>query len=449
MQQGDRVTQSISVRAGDRLRVALAWNSHTTGAGNLSKTDVLRTDLDLRVIAPNGSDAGSFTIDNAYEFVEFTIPAGGTATIDVQQTRFDGTTETYGLAWAKVRDATPPQLEGRAPAGGEPWVVPTSPVRAVFSEPVANVGDGTFTLQRTADGARVAADVTYSSTTHVATLRPTAPLAAGWYQARLDSAITDRAGNRLKATAWTLRVRGAAGQAAEQLDRRASLKAGTHHGYKFNAAGQVVASKTVDLSSKVSVEVGRRAVQPGMPGVWLEVGSGSLAGYWVRESSAAGIIGTVGTRALPAGQDLVLRAGVHVGRHFNGPVVSGSTTWRARSTTTVGASQRAVINGIRRLRVSGGALDGYWVTEDSQAHLPGVVQLTDLDSASASMESGSRTGYRYYDSGKIRSSKSSSISSLTTTLLSAWAIINGTSRYFALSGQWAGYWIYTSKVRLP
>jgi hypothetical protein len=46
-------------------------------------------------------------------------------------------------------------------------------------------------------------------------------------------------------------------------------------------------------------------------------------------------------------------------------------------------------------------------------------------------------------------SKSSSISSLTTTLLSAWAIINGTARYFALSGKWAGYWIYTSKVRLP
>jgi hypothetical protein len=102
MEKGDRVSQSISVHGGDRLRVALAWNSHTAGSSNLSKTDVLRTDLDLRIIAPDGSDAGSFTLDNAYEFVEFRMPSSGTATIEVLQTRFDGPSETYGLAWAKV-----------------------------------------------------------------------------------------------------------------------------------------------------------------------------------------------------------------------------------------------------------------------------------------------------------------------------------------------------------
>jgi hypothetical protein len=100
---GDEPQQQIEVLAGDRVRVALAWNSHTRGSDNLSLTDVLRADLDLRVTAPDGSRLGSFTMDNSYEFVEFVMPSSGVATIDVLQTRFDGASETYGLAWAKVR----------------------------------------------------------------------------------------------------------------------------------------------------------------------------------------------------------------------------------------------------------------------------------------------------------------------------------------------------------
>jgi hypothetical protein len=80
-----------------------AWNSHTRGSDNLSITDVLRADLDLRVTAPDGSTRGSYTVDNSYEFVEFVMSTDGVATIEVLQTRFDGPSETYGLAWAKVR----------------------------------------------------------------------------------------------------------------------------------------------------------------------------------------------------------------------------------------------------------------------------------------------------------------------------------------------------------
>jgi hypothetical protein len=103
LEAGDEPQQRINVRAGDRLRVALAWNSHTRGSDNLSITDVLRADLDLRVTAPDGSTRGSYTVDNSYEFVEFVMSTDGVATIEVLQTRFDGPSETYGLAWAKVR----------------------------------------------------------------------------------------------------------------------------------------------------------------------------------------------------------------------------------------------------------------------------------------------------------------------------------------------------------
>lgn len=446
MVKGDHVTQQIAVRGGDRLRVALAWNSHTTGSRNLSKTDVLRTDLDLRVIAPNGTASGSFTIDNAYEFVEVEMAGSGTATIEIRQTRFDASSETYGLAWAKVRDATRPSVDARAPADGEPWAVPTSPLHVEFSEAVENVVAGTFSLVRSSTGAAVDATVSYSASSQVAMLRPSSPLSAGWYEARLTGGITDRAGNALRSTAWTIRVRRPAANTGGGAGRRARLSAGGHAGYRFDGAGTVIDSRHVTLSSASRVDVGERAIQPGRGGYWLLITSGSLAGYWVRESASSGIIGSVGAVDLPSGQALVLRAETHIGRRFNDGSVVSSRTWHPDSDRTLIAGRRAVINGIRRLRVSGGRLDHYWVNESSAAYLPGVVQLTDLDRATASVPSGTRTGYRYYDSGRVRSSKASSLRSAQATLLSAWAIVNGRPRIFALGGRWAGYWIASSGV---
>jgi hypothetical protein len=199
----------VNVRGGDRLRVALAWNSHTGGAANLSKTDVLRADLDLRVIAPNGAVVGSFTIDNAYEFVEMIMPTSGTATIEIRQSRFDGPSETYGMAWAKVPDATVPRLISRSPVDGRMWVKRWARVSGRFSEPVRNVSGSTFTLTRLANGNRVNASVTYASSTRTAILDPHQPLALGWYEAVLRGSITDRAGKRLGTRTWRFRVSGA------------------------------------------------------------------------------------------------------------------------------------------------------------------------------------------------------------------------------------------------
>ncbi|HEX5578406.1 MAG TPA: S8 family serine peptidase, partial [Candidatus Limnocylindria bacterium] len=203
---GQEPAQQISVRAGDRLRVALAWNSHTGGSGNLSKTDVLRADLDLRVIGPDGANAGSYTIDNSYEFVELTIPSTGTATIEIRQSRFDGASETFGLAWAKVRDTTPPRLVERSPADGAKWVKRSASVRATFSERVLHANASNFTLTALANGKLVDASVSYQASTRTATLRPDEDLAPGWYQARLRNRITDWAGNRLSTRTWEFRV---------------------------------------------------------------------------------------------------------------------------------------------------------------------------------------------------------------------------------------------------
>jgi hypothetical protein len=100
MQPGQVVVQEVPVIAGQTVRAALAWSSHTSGGSNTAKGDVLSADLDLRLVAPNGASAGSYTFDNSYEAVDIRIGATGTLRIEIRPTRFDASEEPFGLAWA-------------------------------------------------------------------------------------------------------------------------------------------------------------------------------------------------------------------------------------------------------------------------------------------------------------------------------------------------------------
>lgn len=95
----DSESRQFQVVAGQRVRVALAWSSHTSGASNLGKSDVLTGDLDLVVRQPNGAVTGSYSFDNSYEVVDLTATSTGTMRIDVRSTRFDADSEPFGLAW--------------------------------------------------------------------------------------------------------------------------------------------------------------------------------------------------------------------------------------------------------------------------------------------------------------------------------------------------------------
>ena len=100
MQPGQTHVHNVTVVAGQQVRVAIAWSSHTSGSSNLGKADTLATDLDLRVVAPNGAVIGSFTFDNPYEVVDLVAPSTGTMRIEVRHSRMDTSVEPYGLAWA-------------------------------------------------------------------------------------------------------------------------------------------------------------------------------------------------------------------------------------------------------------------------------------------------------------------------------------------------------------
>ncbi len=99
MSRGQTVTQEVSVVKGQRVNVALAWSSHTSGSSNTGKADSLTADLDLVVRQPNGQVTGSFSWDNAYESRAVTATSTGTMRIEVRHDRFDASQEPYGLAW--------------------------------------------------------------------------------------------------------------------------------------------------------------------------------------------------------------------------------------------------------------------------------------------------------------------------------------------------------------
>ena len=71
----------IALTAGTTYRVAIAWDSWSTGGGG---TDVLGADIDLSVLNPTGGFvAGSASVENAWEVVEFVAAVTGTYTVRV------------------------------------------------------------------------------------------------------------------------------------------------------------------------------------------------------------------------------------------------------------------------------------------------------------------------------------------------------------------------------
>jgi hypothetical protein len=206
LRAGDQPIQEVEVLRGDRLRVALAWNSQVTGSRNLDLTDRLRADLDLQVTDPSGRVIGSYTLDNAHEFVEIEVPSSGVARIQILQARFDGASETYGLAWVKVRETDPPGLKSRDPRPYESWPDSRERLSVTFDEQVIGVSGSTFRLRRVDTGRRVAASVSYDGSTRTASLVASEPLRPGRYELVLRRGITDRALNPLRPSRWTFRV---------------------------------------------------------------------------------------------------------------------------------------------------------------------------------------------------------------------------------------------------
>lgn len=94
----------FSAKLGERVRVALAWDSNPMGPGGGFSTDPLQTNFDLVILDPDmelipGGYSASW--DNNYELVDFNAPKTGVYTIGVYKHRMDEVSNWIGLAWSK------------------------------------------------------------------------------------------------------------------------------------------------------------------------------------------------------------------------------------------------------------------------------------------------------------------------------------------------------------
>ena len=100
MTEGQIVTRNIPVVQGQRVRVALAWSSHTSGTSNIGKSDVLRADLDLVDPPAEWVDGRIVLVRQLVRGRRLTASSTGTMRITVRHDRFDASQEPFGLAWA-------------------------------------------------------------------------------------------------------------------------------------------------------------------------------------------------------------------------------------------------------------------------------------------------------------------------------------------------------------
>jgi hypothetical protein len=128
-----------------------------------------------------------------------TLAGGATALRDAANNPLPTTSWTFTTGPA-------PTVTTRTPATNATAVSTTGNITATFGEAVQGVSGTTFALKNAA-GAAVAGTVTYNATTRVATLNPTATLAAdAKYTATLTggpTALRDAANNPMATTSWT------------------------------------------------------------------------------------------------------------------------------------------------------------------------------------------------------------------------------------------------------
>ncbi|WP_083510348.1 Ig-like domain-containing protein [Pseudarthrobacter sulfonivorans] len=213
-------------------------------------------------------------------------------------------TWTFTTAPAGGGDTTAPTVTGTSPAAGATGVAVTANVTGTFSEAMdaSTVTSSTFTL--TGPGTTpVPAAVTYSSAGNIATLNPTADLAANTtYTATIESGsagVKDVAGNALATDrTWTFTTASAGGGTPETVTLTAtadsyvtSAAPGTNNGtstllgvdnspveityLKFDLsayAGRTIQSATLQLRSAGSGSTGTQNIKLVADDSWTETG---------------------------------------------------------------------------------------------------------------------------------------------------------------------------------
>jgi hypothetical protein len=147
------------------------------------------------------SGSASVAANGSYSITSSRTLANGRHTVTAGEVSGGIETRSVG-SLAFTVDTVGPVVSAKAPAVNSLMVSQTANVTATFSEAITGLGTASFTLKNSA-GALIAAPVSWNATTRVATLNPSATLAADRkHTATLTAGITDIAGNPIAANSW-------------------------------------------------------------------------------------------------------------------------------------------------------------------------------------------------------------------------------------------------------
>jgi hypothetical protein len=148
------------------------------------------------------------------------------------------------------------------------------------------------------------------------------------------------------------------------------FNSGGHTGYRFDSHGNVLAQKTIDLSSRSYAPSEERDKVMNRKGIWYRVAAGTLDGYRVRETPGRlyqlGECAALGYRVDRRG-----RAFVDHPRAYTidsaGRMTSVTTDYHVGDTVAI--DRRAYLNGVQHLRLPDGPRAGRWLGT-SAARIP-------------------------------------------------------------------------------
>jgi len=150
-------------------------------------------------------------------------------------------------------------------------------------------------------------------------------------------------------------------------DRAMRLVRGEHRAYKFDANGKVLDTRTASFDRGRNEESTGRTRVGGR--AYLKVSSGTLAGWWVRESPRQFVRGMTERRGYSSKRIHVERGTYRAVRFDSlGRVVDSEKAWLGRD-RRFGTAARAIINGRAWFKVTSGPFDGYWLRDNRDVWL--------------------------------------------------------------------------------
>jgi hypothetical protein len=448
-------------------------------ATDLGSRDLVETILDN----PDRGWGEIYTMTSGYvpgAVKTFTHPKFSTKQLWMQKSPGPGGSNSYFFAFAgdptrtpaggfgaPVPDLARPKMTSQNPFSFDTGVATNANVVVTFDKSVVGIDEWGMTLTPIDEPwNELNANVTWDEGSLTATLNPDSALDPGsWYVVTLAEWVEDVWGNPLADddTVWSFRTTGGGPDPlSEQYNPqpRVNFAKGNYVGRRFDAWGNLLASKSYTLNGASSAPTSQQSPIPGQSGTWYYITAGVWAGYWIMDNAGT-TLGTppptppppIATYNPP--RVLYFAQGNYVGRKFDAwgnITASKSYTLSGNSSAPTTIYSQIVNQSGNWYFITAGVWAGYWIQESAGTVLgtppppPPTPIATYNPPQILYFDQGNYVGRQFDAWGNITASKSYTLNGNSSAPTTVYSTITNQSGnwYFITAGVWAGYWILES-----